>query len=247
MRRHAVLFAFLFAVLFHNDAHAGAIDVAPISLTLSPKVTSGMLALTNKGNEPVRFHITAFQWEQKADGEMVLTPTKDVVFFPAMMTLNPKEARNLRVGVTVKPGDVERTYRVFIQELPPLALTTEEQASTVRVLTKMGVPVFVEGTSAKPTPSLSGLTMSGQRLTFDVKNTGNAHFRTEKLVVKAKDDSKVIHTQELEGWYVLAKGVRRYDVALPREICDSLKSIDVEMKTNHGAVSASLGNARCTQ
>lgn len=251
MRGYLLLLALLcsafLGVLLPTGAHASSFDVAPISLTLSAKVSSGMLAVTNRGVEPLRFHVTAYSWDQKADGEMVLTPTKDIVFFPAMLTLNPQEARNLRIGTSIKPGAVEKSYRVFVQELPPLALSPDEQASTVRVLTKMGIPVFVEGSSAKPAPGLHGLTFAAQKLTFQVKNAGSAHFRPEKIVVKGKDGSKVIHSQNVDGWYVLAGGIRTYEVTLPIEACDVLKSIDVEMKWEGGSTMASLGNARCTR
>src|SRR5262245_20832967 len=100
-------------------AHASEFDVSPVTLTLNGQMTSTMLTITNRGSEAVRFHVSAFAWDQRPDGEMVLNPTTDVVFFPAMLTLNPKEARNLRVGTNVKPGAVEKTYRIFVQELPP--------------------------------------------------------------------------------------------------------------------------------
>jgi fimbrial chaperone protein len=65
-----------------GTAHASTFDVSPITLTLSAKVPSGMLVVTNRGAEPLRFQVSAFAWDQKPNGEMVLKPTTDVVFFP---------------------------------------------------------------------------------------------------------------------------------------------------------------------
>jgi fimbrial chaperone protein len=246
-----LFFALVLAVgtLYGSSASAGSVDVSPTSITLSAKATSGMLALTNRGTAPMRFHVTAFAWDEKPDGEMVLTPTKDIMFFPAMLTLNPQEARNLRVGTNIPPGAAEKTYRVFIQELPALARVNEENAAAVAMLTKMGVPVFVEGTSNKAEPSVGALTLQGQKLGFQLKNSGGKHFRTEKLTLRARDAAdKVIHSQDLNTWYVLAGHTTTYEVTLPIELCGSMKSLDVELRTTEQASrTARLPNATCTR
>jgi fimbrial chaperone protein len=226
-----------------SAAHASTFDVSPIMLNLSAKVASGMISVTNQSTEALRFQVTAFAWDQRADGEMVLTPTKDVVFFPAMLTLNPTEARNIRVGVNVAPGAAEKSYRVFVQELPPLVKQGEE--GVVRVLTKMGIPVFLEAEKPKATPTVGALNLSGDQFSFSLKNAGNAHFRAEKILIVAKDGSKAIHMQEVPGWYVLAAGTRNYDVKLPKAACDGLKSINVEVVSDEGNTQAALANARC--
>ncbi len=234
--------------LFATDkALAAGFDVAPISLTLSAKTVSGMLVVTNRSPEPLRFHVTAFAWDQTPEGEMVLTPTRDIMFFPAMLTLNPQEARNLRVGVSAKPGATEKTYRVFVQELPALATAKEELSGNVAVLLKMGIPVFVEPTGmAKVSPSVSALQMKGSKLVFNLNNTGNTHFIPQKIVVKAKDGSTVLHEEEVNGWYVLAGRKSRYAVTLPATVCVGIKSIDVELQWARGPTTATLENAHCT-
>jgi fimbrial chaperone protein len=229
---------------------ASTYDVTPISLTLTPKMTSGMLAITNRGSEAVRFSVTAMAWDQSAEGEMVLSPTKDLVFFPAMFNLNPGEARNVRVGSSLKPGAVEKTYRLFIQELPPLAKSQAEAASQVRVVSKMGVPVFVEGTSAQSAATVSNMSFAAPKVSFVLKNTGNAHYRPEKITIEAKDEKgKVVHSQEVKSWYLLAGRSQRYEVSLPPELCGTMRSIELALKTaNGGPINrAKLGNATCTR
>jgi fimbrial chaperone protein len=175
---------------------------------------------------------------------MVLKPTTDVVFFPALLTLSPNEKRNLRIGVQVRPGAAEKSYRVFVQELPPLVKSGTEDG-TVRVLTKMGIPIFLEPPGAKSAPAVGGLSLQGSTLKFEVKNGGTAHFRSQKVLVTAKAGSKVLHSQEVEGWYVLAGGVREYVVELPKAACQGLSSIQVDLESDKGAVKAALSNAHC--
>jgi fimbrial chaperone protein len=249
MRSLVFALTLLGSVLLSTDVSASAVDVSPISLTLSAKATSGMLALTNRGTSPVRFHISAFAWDETPDGQMILAPTKDILFFPAMLSLNPQEARNLRIGTTVKPGANEKSYRIFIQELPAMAKLNEEHAAAVVMLTKMGVPIFVEGTSNKPDPSITGLTLQGQKLTFGLKNNGGKHFRSEKVSLRVRDaGGKVIHSEDLRVWYVLAWHTFTYNVVLPVEVCGVMKSLDVELKTTDQVTrTASLPNASCTR
>ncbi len=230
-----------------DRALADGFDVAPISMTLNAKALSGMLVVTNRSTQAIRFHVTAFAWDQTPEGEMVLTPTRDITFFPALLTLNPQEARNLRVGFTAKIGDKEKTYRVFVQELPALSKASDNTTGNVAMLLKMGIPIFVEPNSAaKVTPSLSAVQITGPKVVFNLNNTGNSHFVPDKILVKAKSGSTVLHTEELSGWYVLAGRKTRYAVTLPATVCVGIKSLDVELQWAKGPTKATLENAHCT-
>jgi fimbrial chaperone protein len=229
-----------------GSAHAATFDVAPIMLELSEKAASGTLVVTNRSPEALRFHVTAFAWNQRPDGQMQLEPTKDIVFFPAMLTLNAKESRQIRVGTKVKPGAVERTYRVFVEELPPLARNAEEQQNAVRVLTKMGLPVFVAATAPKVSPAVGPMQLKGRAVSFSVKNAGNTHMRVQKVRLTAKSGGKTVHSEELAGWYVLAGGVRDYTVELPQAACAEPIVIEVQMKSDSGSPKATLTDVRCT-
>lgn len=251
MSRHFALFACSCALALGSlgslatPAHASMFDVSPINLTLSGKATTGMLSVTNRGTEALRFQISAFAWDESPKGEMILHPTRDIVFFPAMLTVNPGEARKLRVGMNVKPAAKEKSYRIFVQELPPLVKGPDD-ANAVRVLTKMGIPVFIAPEAPKLTAQLAGLSLRGAKLDFAVRNPGNVHFRPETIVVTARDGGKVLHTEETPGWYVLAGGVRNYSVELPAQACSALNSVQVELRMEKGGTKATLASARCT-
>jgi fimbrial chaperone protein len=249
MRRFLGVLALLcaaFSSFALERAHASGFEVSPITLTLSANAKSAMLTVTNQSAEPLRFHVTAAAWDQRPDGEMVLTPTTDIMFFPAMLTLNPQEARNLRVGVNVKPGATEKAYRVFVQELPRLVTADNKEASAVGILTKMGVPVFVQPEAPKTAPTLAGLALRENKLTFAVGNTGTEHFRSETITIRAKDGAKELFVKELDGWYVLAGRSTSYGVALPPEVCTGLKAVEVVLTSDKGKAAATLGNAHCT-
>jgi fimbrial chaperone protein len=242
----SVLLASLVIAAFAAKVRAANFDVAPISLSLSDKSSSGTLVLTNRSQETLRFHVTAFTWKQRADGEMTLEPTKDIVFFPAMLSLNPKESRQIRVGTKLKPGAVERSYRLFVEELPPLARNAKEEANSIRVLTKMGLPVFVAATAPQATPSVTPLQVNGRQIKFSVKNSGNTHMRVQKVMFTAKSAAKTVHSEELPGWYVLAGGIRTYAVTLPDTACKEATSLEVQMESDSGSPKAALQSFSCT-
>jgi fimbrial chaperone protein len=239
------LLAGLLSALGAAPVRAANFDVAPTLLTLSDKAASTTLVITNRAAEELRFQVTAFAWNQRADGEMILAPTKDIVFFPAMLALRPKEARQIRVGAKVKPGSVERSYRLFVEELPPVARNQKEENNTIRVLTKMGLPVFVQATAPKVTPSLTPLQVSGRELTFSVKNAGNTHLRVQKVLLTARNAGKTVHSEELPAWYVLAGGVRTYSVKLPDAACKAATSLEVQMQSESGSPKTALASFSC--
>src|SRR5687768_17676291 len=81
-----------------SGASAATFTVNPTQIFLSGKTTTALLTLRNDSEETLRFQLTAFGWQQTPAGEITLTPTQDVVFFPALLTLAPKEERRIRVG-----------------------------------------------------------------------------------------------------------------------------------------------------
>ena len=230
--------------LHSSTAHAGQFEVAPVLVSLSSASPSGVLTITNQSSETTRFHVSASAWNQADDGQLVLAPTTDIVFFPALLTLNPGEARKLRVGLNIKPGASEKSYRIFVQELPPVV--KKDSPGAVRVLTKMGIPVFVQGPAPKAVPTVRALKLAGDEITFQVKNDGSMHFRSAKVLLEAKDAAgNALHSEALEGWYVLAGGTRSYRATLPKSACDKLAHLEVHLETDAGPASTKLDGVRC--
>jgi fimbrial chaperone protein len=198
-----------------STAMADGLRVAPIKLFLSASEQNGLLTVRNEGTEPGRYQVSVSAWTESPSGEMVLTPTKDVVFFPALFSLKPNEERNIRVGVTAKAGAVERTFRIFVEELP-----SEKTGTGVRLLTRMGMPIFLQPEKPAGQPVIEGPTVTGGKLTFKVKNTGNAHVEFTAASAQALDAAGAsVFQHEWKGWYLLAGGERVFEVDLPGDAC----------------------------
>jgi fimbrial chaperone protein len=225
--------ALLALLVIGTSARAGGLNVTPIQIHLSPQATKAMLTLRNDGAETVRYQVSATSWNQTTRAELQLSPTTEIVFFPGLFTLKPGEERNVRIGVGTPFGLVERTYRVFIEELPPTERPAQA-ASEVRVLTRVGVPVFLAPSRALERRTIENVSASRGRGSFRVSNQGTIHFREESVQLRGVDAAgKVLFEREQRGWYVLAGGSLDYDFELPKS-CPGLAYVVAIVTAENG-------------
>jgi fimbrial chaperone protein len=85
-------------------ASAATFTVDPTQIFLSGRTGSVLLTLRNDSNETLQFQLSVFAWNQSASGEMLLEPTEDIVFFPTLLTLKPKDSRRVRVASATPQG-----------------------------------------------------------------------------------------------------------------------------------------------
>lgn len=220
-------------VLFGTaGARAAGLNVSPVQIYLTPDASKALLTVRNDGADETRYQVSAFRWAEDASG-MQLSPTQDVVFFPQLLTLKANETRNVRVGATVPFAGVEQTFRIFLEELPP---TQRPQGpSAVRVLTRIGVPIFVAPRRAQPAHQLSAVKLAQGHASVDVQNTGNVHFRVEGVRLEgfAAGGAKLFE-RTLQGWYVLASGHKEYTLEVPKDGCAGVRRLVFSVKTDAG-------------
>lgn len=235
----------LFVFLVALPAAAATFKLSPIQIYLSPGKTSELLVVENQSQESVRLQVTVFGWNQSPRGEIELAPTEDVVFFPALLTLEPGKERKIRIGVAKPAGAVEKTYRVFVEELPPLEKPSEVgNRSEVKVLTRFGVPIFVQPSKITRTGAIENAKLEAGTVKFQVKNTGNAAFSLVSVRASgAGADGNQTFESQAAGWYVLAGGERIYEIAIPPADCRRTKTISVEATTGSNPFRASLAVA----
>jgi fimbrial chaperone protein len=213
-------------------AEASAFTVNPIKITLSGKDKSALLSLQSQSSEELRFKVAVKAWSQSPQGEMQLSDTKDIVVFPALLTLGPKEERKLRIGSTVPPGPSEKTYRVFVEELPGLRAPQAATKSEVKVLTKMGIPIFIQPAKPQASGAVQGMAVAKGKLSFTVKNTGNVYFLVQSVKVKAVDGKGgTTFDKSVEGWYLLAGGTRVWELDFPKDVCAKSKSVTFDVQS----------------
>jgi fimbrial chaperone protein len=216
------------ALVVAAEASASSFNVSPTQVYLSGRDASALLTLRNETDEPLRFQLSAFAWDQQRSGEMALAPTTDVVFFPALLTLGPREERKIRVGRVVGVADAERTYRLFVEELPPLETLTSA-GGEVRVLTKMGIPIFVRPPKETVAATVGTVEHVDGAVTFTLSNSGTVHIVPTSVTVRGFAGTERVFEGQLPAWYVLAGGSRDFAYNLPRPECARATSVQVEV------------------
>jgi fimbrial chaperone protein len=227
-----------------GTVEAAAFNVKPTQIYLSAKAKSGMLGIRNESAEALRFQLSVFSWSQTAKGEMQLAPTQDIVFFPALLSLAPGEERKIRVGTTVPGGPSERSYRIFVEELPPAVRAKDAAGKTeIRVLTRMGVPIFIAPAAAATAAvgQIEPKALRGDKLSFEVRNTGSVHFQIKQARVVGLGASKEnLFERSVPGWYVLAGGSRVFEVEPPKGVCARTKALAFKVETDKTTLATEL-------
>jgi len=232
-RPAAAALAVLLAVIAPS-VRAATFSVDPISVSLAKGNSSASVAITNQSPQKLRLQVTGFAWQQKPTGEIQLTASDDLVFFPQLLTLDPGETRRIRVGVTAAQGPIEKSYRVFMEELPSLESIVAPKAASVTIRMKVGIPVFVSPSVA---PVRSGevrdATLRGGVLSFDVLNTGNTHFSIQQVRVRGTSATgSAVLSQDLNGWYVLAGETRHFSVPVSKDRCEAVRAMAISVRAD---------------
>src|SRR4026207_2178109 len=68
---------------------AGSFQVNPIRVTLTPLVTSVLSNARNENTDSLRIQVEAAAWNQTKQGEMQLVPTKEIAFYPTLLSIAP--------------------------------------------------------------------------------------------------------------------------------------------------------------
>lgn len=241
-RRFAGAVAAGLVLCWPGAATAARFSVNPTRVLLSAKNTSALLTLCNQSDAPLRLQVTVFSWDQAAEGEMMLADTEDVLCFPGMLVLAPGEERRIRVAVIAPPADREKSYRVFIDELP----RPEEpgKPGVLRVLTRLGVPVFMAPAVAAVRPIVKDFWWEAGRIGFTVENAGSVHFVPDELIVRAiGPDGRPIGERKVEAWYILAAGIRRFSLDLSDLPPENLTAVAVELRVGSITVNGRLNVA----
>jgi P pilus assembly chaperone PapD len=135
-------------------------------------------------------------------------------------------------------GAVEKTYRVFVEQLPS---APRARQSGVRVLTRVGIPVYLEPPERKPDAEVSALAVQGRRVSFALRNTGNVRIRPDLVRVVGRDGAgEIVFDQPLSSWYVLAGGERLFEADAPQDGCERVRVVSAEVAVSKGTVEGQL-------
>ena len=234
-RTDPILFLFLSVlsifIIFPSSVHSGVFRVTPIKMVFDREVKTGIVNVINDADEPLQVQMNAFKWTQDQEGKDQYTETKDIIFFPKIMSLEKDESRILRAGIKMPAAAQEKTYRLFVKEIP--SPKEKQEGSQVQVAIRFGIPVFVKPVKEEIKGEITGIALGNGKIKVGISNTGNTHFIIEAIKIKGLNaNGEEIFFKELSGWYLLAGATRSYETLLSQEACQDTAKFDVEVKTN---------------
>lgn len=239
----AVAIFFLFflsaALLNPSPGHAATFEVTPLRFSFSGAKGSDILNVKNESDGNLQVQIKAYEWTQDAEGTDVYAETKDVIFFPRILNLKQGEARIIRVGLKTTPGKRERTYRMYIEEMPGKEVV---QGTTLRTLLRIGIPVFLTPATTEARGTLEGLkSEAGGKISFLIKNQGNVHFIVRLIKIIGQDyNGSDLFSDESQGWYLHAGAAKAFSREIPKNSCPKVKRVKVEVTTDKPTLSGTL-------
>lgn len=194
---------------------AFAFGVSPIRLDFDGARRTAAITVSNDDKVKLSFQVRLMRWTQDGDGADQYEESRDLIYFPRVMAVNPGEKRVIRVGLQGAPGAAESAYRLVIEEMaPPDAPAGRGTAVAVRV--RFAVPVFVAPAEAAAGAGVEDVRAAGGELRFSLRNRGTRHLKAETLTLLRKGEVLA----QAAGWYVLPGARREFKVTVPPERCE---------------------------
>ena len=226
--RLGVLAASALCVLMPAASVAGLFSISPIRLDLDRQNKTERITIGNdETDRKIEMQAKLVEWTQDAKGNDVYVESDDLVFFPRIFAVDKQDQRVMRVGLKVPAAATEKSYRLFIEELPPPPDAGKKGAQILFVL-RFGVPIFVRPDKEQLAGAIEALEAAPTAATVVITNRGNQNFQIQSLSVK----SQAGYEKEIIGGYVLAGATKHIAAPFPPELCRKLGKLQVVMKTD---------------
>lgn len=214
-------------------AFAGEFIVNPVRLDVAPSAKSASVSVVNDGADKLSFQLQAMEWSQDKDGKDQYTESRDLVFFPKLMSIEPGQEAIVRVGFRTTAATVERTYRLFIEELPGVVKKAEGNGAQINFLVRFGLPIFAAPVLPQDGLAIETLDLKNSVLSFTTINTGNRHQMYKSIRIEGLSPvNKAVFGLDIADRYLLASSSKPYKTTLTTEQCKSVAVVNIEIQTD---------------
>ncbi len=241
-RSKSTFLAFFVLVLFllsGTCAPAANFDIQPIKIYLDAKTRIEKLTIRNVSDNDFPLQIRVLKWAQNEKGEDVYSQTDEIIFFPKILTLKKGDEKIVRIGTNLMPGATEKTYRVYVEEMPSDSKVKE--GATVRMYMKIGIPIFIAPVKKEEKGRIESVALKDGKASVKITNMGNVHFVPTSISLAGENEKGAkIFGKELSGWYILNGFSKSFDTAVPKEVYADLKRLEVKVKAGGLVLSESF-------
>lgn len=234
-----LLFLLFTALLRPLPAAADGWRVIPILLNFDQKTRSGVITLYNEGANKVSLQVKSYTWSQDSDGKDQYQEDAELVFFPRLLTIEPGKSQVLRVGMQIPATSVEKTYRLFIEEIPEARKV--DQGATIAITLRFGIPIYVAPLKIEPRGEFAEAFLTKGQVATVIRNTGNVHFRIQSVQLIGKDASGAeVLRRKIDGWYLLSGVSRPHLFTLPPEECRQAATLELLADTDREDIATAI-------
>ena len=214
-------------LLLPIEAGAGLFSISPIRLDLDRQNKTDSIGVSNEETaRKLDMQAKLMEWTQDANGNDIYVDSNDLVFFPRIFSIDKQDQRVVRVGIKVPATTIEKSYRLFIEELPPPPDPDKKGAQVLFVL-RFGVPVFVRPEKEQIAGSIEGVEAIPGGVAVIVKNSGNSNFQIQSLAISGGGFEK-----EIVAGYVLAGATKHVGAQFTPEVCKKISKLRIVMKSD---------------
>ncbi|MBL4759943.1 MAG: molecular chaperone [Mariprofundaceae bacterium] len=212
-------------VCWTGMVNASPFQVTPMRLELESGSNIGNVTVYNSGDKTLNIQVKAKAWSQQEEtGEDQLVKTDELVFFPKIFKIPAHGQKNIRVGFQGEVVDKERSYRLFIRELP----VKKPGLSGAQFVLQISMPVFIypAGSSKPRKPTMQGIEVHDGALVLKAVNPSARYYSLNKIEVVGSHEENTVFEHEQGGWYVLSGATRLFPLGIDQQQClkaDSLK------------------------
>jgi fimbrial chaperone protein len=248
VRRNYIIGTILvFFLLLHSQASAGSFKAVPVKVFLDAQAKTTILTIINQGEEKVTVQLDAKTWQQDDAGKDLYSETKDLIFFPRIATIEKGEEQIVRIGYQGIQENREKTYRLFIQELP----VSKPGEMQLKLALTMSIPIFVQPVKEGPMDwSVEAAGLSEETLRVKVRNGGNKHIMVGRITTSGIDETgSEVFSRETAGWYTLAGTSKIFQIPVTHESCLKIKTLQVttEVEKDKKTFSLNVEKGMCTR
>jgi len=226
---HAVVILGMLALSGIGAAVAQSLRVTPVNILLPAGQRVATLTVTNEGTSETAVQIRGYAWDQ-IDGKDTITASSEIVTSPPLATISPGAAQIVRLMLRHKPEGREATYRLLLDQIPPI-----DPNPGVTIVTRMSIPIFSQPKVRVASHLRFHLERDTTNLYLVVLNDGQCHDVVRDIVLSSTDGRQF---KAAPGGlpYVLAGATRRWPVATRSPLPQPNETMRLTAHTDAGTV-----------